>query len=177
MDDNDRRRKPFLWIFRWNSWYLSGIRCNNLPRRCLPSRLSCRWFRCMSNWRISSSWRTYQTCVGEKCTGYGRRTGTYANGPDCCKHEVTVHHLFWSTILCTWTNRNRYCTRLWPYCIRYRWSNRCSKWCCIPLLCYTSRTPCTSKSWRRKTGNHGIKNCGTCSWYRKRCPWCKRDRW
>ena len=48
--------------------------------------------------------------VEEGCTGYDRRTWTYANGPDSGKYEDSADNLSWSTILCSWTSGNRYCT-------------------------------------------------------------------
>ena len=96
---------------------------------------------------LSSSWRTYQTCVGEKCTGYGRRTGTYANGPDCCKHES------YSPTICSGAPfyvLGPIVTDIAPgydhIVSAIGGAIAAHKWCCIPLLCYTSRTPCTSKS-------------------------------
>ena len=44
----------------------------------------------------------------EGCTGYDRRTWTYANGPDSGKYEDSADNLSWSTILCSWTSGNRY---------------------------------------------------------------------
>ena len=39
----------------------------------------------------------------EGCTGYDRRTWTYANGSDSGEYEDPADDLSWSTILCSWT--------------------------------------------------------------------------
>lgn len=54
--------------------------------------------------------RINSTCMEEGCTGYDRRTWTYANGSDSGEYEDPADDLSWSTILCSWTSGNRYCT-------------------------------------------------------------------
>lgn len=44
-----------------------------------------------------------KTRMGERCTGHGRRTGTYADGSDRSKYEDPAKHLHGSTILCVRT--------------------------------------------------------------------------
>ncbi len=46
----------------------------------------------------------------KRCTGYGRRTGTYANGSDRSKYEDPEYDLWWCAILRFRTFSNRYRT-------------------------------------------------------------------
>ena len=55
------------------------------------------------NRRVSKTWRADKTRMGERCTGHGRRTGTYADGSDRSKYEDPAKHLHGSTILCVRT--------------------------------------------------------------------------
>lgn len=53
---------------------------------------------CLSDRRVSKTWRADKTRMGERCTGHGRRTGTYADGSDRSKYEDPAKHLHGSTI-------------------------------------------------------------------------------
>ena len=103
-----------------------------------------------------TSGRADKTCMGARCTGDGRRAGTYADGPDCGKYEDSADDLRRSAVLCAGAVGYRYCSGLRSYYLSH-WRSDCG---CqrsgIFMLCNAGEASGVSKCRRCKARDYSV---------------------